>query len=58
MLAGTWKWFPEFRRLSLEEIDLIMESELDPVKMSLKLQKAKEEKRREERVEETHVELA
>ncbi|OAQ57868.1 sugar transporter (hexose transporter) [Pochonia chlamydosporia 170] len=49
MLAGTWKFFPEFRRLSLEEIDLVMESDVDPVKMSLRLQKAKEEKREEER---------
>lgn len=49
MLAGTWKFFPEFRRLTLEEIDLVMESDIDPVKMSLKLQAAKEEKRKEER---------
>lgn len=49
MLAGTWKFFPEFRRLTLEEIDVMMESDMDPVKMSLKLQAAKKEKEEERR---------
>ena len=49
MLVMSWMFFPEFRRLSLEEIDLVMESDVSPVKMSLKLQQAKEAKRKEER---------
>jgi hypothetical protein len=44
----TWKYFPEFRSLSLEEIDLVFETpNTDPVKLSKKLQKAKKEKRAE-----------
>jgi hypothetical protein len=42
-------FFPEFRHLSLEEIDLVFEtSGTRPVKVANKLQKAKDEKRREE----------
>jgi hypothetical protein len=45
----TYMFFPEFRHLSLEEIDLVFEtSGTRPVKVANKLQKAKDEKRREE----------
>jgi hypothetical protein len=48
-IALTWKFFPEFKSLSLEEIDLVFETPgADPVKLSKKLQQAKSEKRREE----------
>ena len=54
MLLLSYMYFPEFRRLSLEEIDLIMETEeVSPVKMSLRLQKAKEEKRQQEQAQAT-----
>ncbi|KAH7176950.1 general substrate transporter [Dactylonectria macrodidyma] len=49
-MALTWKFFPEFRFLSLEEIDYIFESpEVHPVKMSKRLQKTRLQQRREER---------
>lgn len=42
----TWLYFPEFRYLSLEEIDHVFETPgVHPVKMSKKLQKAKKEAR-------------
>ena len=45
----TYKLFPEFKGLSLEEIDLVFETpDTDPVTLSKKLQKAKKEKREEE----------
>jgi hypothetical protein len=45
----TYKFFPEFKGLSLEEIDLVFETpDTNPVALSKKLQKAKKEKRREE----------
>ncbi|KAF3074787.1 Lactose permease [Trichoderma lentiforme] len=44
----TWQFFPEFRFLSLEEIDYVFETPgVHPVKMSKRLQKAKLLKRRE-----------
>lgn len=46
----TWLYFPEFRHLSLEEIDLVFETPgTKPVKLSKKLQLAKAAKRHEER---------
>ena len=48
-LAVTWKFFPEFKGLSLEEIDLVFETpDTNPVALSKKLQKAKREKREED----------
>lgn len=45
----SWKYFPELRHLSLEEVDHIFETAGNPVKVSLQLQSAKLEKKREER---------
>lgn len=43
----TWIYFPEFRYLSLEEIDYVFETPgVHPVTMSKKLQKSKVETRR------------
>jgi len=48
-IYSTWQWFPEFRHLSLEEIDIIFETEgTRPVALANKLQEAKDEKRKEE----------
>lgn len=48
-IALTYKFFPEFKSLSLEEIDLVFETPgTHPVTLSKKLQKAKMAKRREE----------
>lgn len=45
---ATWQWFPEFRHLSLEEIDLIFETDdTRPVALANTLQEAKKEKRGE-----------
>jgi MFS family permease len=47
-IALTYQFFPEFRFLSLEEIDLVFETPgTHPVALSKKLQKAKKEKRAE-----------
>jgi hypothetical protein len=44
----TYLYFPEFRQLSLEEIDIIFETKgTHPVKLSKALQEAKREKRLE-----------
>lgn len=48
MLTLSYFFFPEFRYLSLEEIDLVMTSDISPVKMSLQLQEAKIAKRFED----------
>lgn len=48
MLILSYFFFPEFRYLSLEEIDLVMTSDISPVKMSLQLQEAKIAKRLED----------
>ncbi|KFZ15540.1 hypothetical protein V501_02671 [Pseudogymnoascus sp. VKM F-4519 (FW-2642)] len=46
----TWQFFPEFRYLTLEEIDYVFETPgVHPVKMSKRLQEAKMRKRKEER---------
>ena len=46
----TYLFFPEFKSLSLEEIDLVFETPgTHPVKLSQKLQQAKKEKRLENR---------
>jgi hypothetical protein len=46
----TWQFFPEFRYLTLEEIDYVFETPgVHPVKMSQRLQEAKVRKRKEER---------
>ena len=46
-LGLTWSFFPEFKSLSLEEIDLIFETPgTNPVKLSKQLQQAKRAKRR------------
>ena len=48
-IGFTWKFFPEFKSLSLEEIDLVFETPgTHPVALSKKLQQAKKEKRREQ----------
>jgi hypothetical protein len=48
-IALTYQFFPEFRFLSLEEIDLVFETPgTHPVALSKKLQKAKKQKRAEE----------
>ena len=48
-IGVTYKFFPEFKGLSLEEIDLVFETpNTDPVALSKKLQNAKKEKRQEE----------
>jgi hypothetical protein len=48
-IALTYKFFPEFKSLSLEEIDLVFETPgTHPVALSKKLQQAKMAKRREE----------
>ncbi|KAH7127480.1 general substrate transporter [Dactylonectria macrodidyma] len=54
----AWKYFPEFRRLSLEEIDLVFETpttgssltleRAGPVRVSLKLQESKVAKQKED----------
>ncbi|KAH6661705.1 general substrate transporter [Halenospora varia] len=45
---ATWQWFPEFRHLSLEEIDIVFETNgTRPVALANKLQEAKKEKRGE-----------
>ena len=45
-IVFTYFFFPEFRGLSLEEIDLIFETpDTTPVKISLRLQEAKKERR-------------
>jgi hypothetical protein len=47
-IYATWQWFPEFRHLSLEEIDLVFETDgTRPVALANKLQQAKKEKREE-----------
>jgi hypothetical protein len=47
-IYATWQWFPEFRQLSLEEIDLVFETDgTRPVALANKLQEAKIEKRGE-----------
>ncbi|KFZ00549.1 hypothetical protein V500_01028 [Pseudogymnoascus sp. VKM F-4518 (FW-2643)] len=47
-LYATWQWLPEFRHLSLEEIDLIFETDgARPVALANSLQQAKKEKRGE-----------
>ena len=44
----TYFFFPEFKNLSLEEIDLVFETlHSRPVKVANKLQKAKKEKRQQ-----------
>jgi hypothetical protein len=46
----TYRYFPEFRHLSLEEIDLVFETPAThPVKVANELQRAKREKRQQER---------
>lgn len=45
-MAMAYLFFPEFRFLTLEEIDAVFETQgVRPVKMSLKIQKAKKETR-------------
>ena len=47
-IYATWQWFPEFRHLSLEEIDLVFETDGTlPVVLANKLQDAKKERRQE-----------
>lgn len=42
-------YFPELRHLSLEEVDHIFETPGNPVKVSLQLQSAKVQKKKEEK---------
>lgn len=51
-MAMAYLFFPEFRFLTLEEIDLIFETKgVQPVKISLKLQEAKVKQLKEERAQ-------
>ena len=54
----TYLFFPEFAHLSLEEIDLVFETEgASPIKMSKDLQEEKRKQRKSEK-EEVQVKMA